>query len=192
MYFSMIDKSDMLAGLFVVMMTPSFVRQMKSAMMSDLVFFKHLLMLAMLELAKFMINSVFDLAMGIIICFLDGPLVVMLILGFFCPSLLFMTLMIFPTSFADNSGKISLMRRTFLTLREMLAFEACMYDFLTLACTEVFLLTIFLGLLTRDEGRGDIPGEDVVLEGMTTNDGGSGVTVVFSGTDDDILVSPVF
>jgi len=34
--------------------------------------------------------------------------------------------------------------------------------------------------------------KNVVLEGMTTNDGGSGVTVVFSGTDDDILVSPVF
>jgi len=63
---------------------------------------------------------------------------------------------------------------------------------LTLACTEVFLLTIFLGLLTRDEDRGDILGEDVVLEGVTTNDGSLGVTVVFLETDDDILVSPVF
>jgi len=52
MYFLMIDKSNMLAGLFVVMMTPSFIRRMKSAMMSDLAFFRHLLMLAMLELAK--------------------------------------------------------------------------------------------------------------------------------------------
>jgi len=74
----------------------------------------------------------------------------------------------------------------------MLAFEACAYNFLILAYTEVFLLTTFLGLLTRDEGRGGTPGEDVVLEGTTTNDDGSGVTVVFSGTDDDILVSPVF
>jgi len=41
-----------------------------------------------------MINSVFNLAIGIIICFLDGPLVVMLILGFFCLSLPFITLMI--------------------------------------------------------------------------------------------------
>ena len=48
-YFSMIDKLDMLAGLFVVMMTPLFVRRIKSAMMSDLAFFRHLLMLAMLE-----------------------------------------------------------------------------------------------------------------------------------------------
>ena len=109
MYFSMIDKLDMLAGLFVVIMTPSFVRQMKSAMMTDLAFFRHLLMLAILELAELMINSVFDLAMGIIICFLDGPLVVMLILGFFCLSLPFVTLIILPTSSADNSGNVSLM-----------------------------------------------------------------------------------
>jgi len=74
----------------------------------------------------------------------------------------------------------------------MLVFEACTYDFLTLACTEVFLLTTFLGLLTRDEDKGDILGEDVVLEGVTTNDGSLGVTVVFLETDDDILVLPVF
>jgi len=98
----------MLAGLFVVMMTSSFVRWMKSAMMSDLVFFRHLLMLVMLELAELIINSVFDLAMGIIICFLDGPLVIMLILGFFCLSLLFVTLIILSISFVDNLGKASL------------------------------------------------------------------------------------
>ena len=78
------------------------------------------------------------------------------------------------------------------TLGEMLAFEACTYDFSILACTEVFLLTTFLGLLTRNEGKGGTLEEDVVLEGTTTNDGGSGVTVVFSGTDNNILVSPVF
>jgi len=182
----------MLAGLFEVMMTPSFVRQMKSAMMSDLAFFRHLLVLAMLELAELMINSVFDLAMGIIICFLNGSLVVMLNLLFFCPSLLFVILIILPTSSTDNSGKVSLMQRTSSTLGEMLAFEACVYDFLTLACTEVFLLTTFLGLLIRDEGRGGIPGEDVILKGVTTDDSSSGVTVVFLGTDDNILVSPVF
>jgi len=138
-----------------------------------------------------MINSVFNLAMGIIICFLDGLLVVMLILGFFFPLLLFVTSMILPTSFVDNLGKASLMQRMSLTLGEMLAFEACIYNFLILACTEVFLLTTFLGLLTKDEGRGGTLGEDVVLEGVTTDDGGLGVTVVFLGTDDNILVSLV-
>ena len=182
----MINKSDMLASLFVMMITPSFVRQIKSAMMPDLAFFRHLLMLAMLELAKLMINSVFNLAMGIIIYFLDGLLVVILILGFFCFSFLFMTLMIFLTSSIDNSGKVS------LTLGEMLVFKACVYDFLILAYTEVFLLTTFLGLLTRDEGREGILGEDIVLEGVTTNDGSLEVTVVFLETNNDILVSPVF
>ena len=191
-YFSIIDKLDILAGLFVVIMTPLFVRQIKSAMISDLAFFRHLLMLAMLELAKLMINSAFDLAMGIIICFLNNPLIVMLILGFFCPSLPFMTLMILSTLSTDNLEKVSLMQRMSLTLGEMLAFETYMYDFLILACTEVFLLTTFLGLLTRDEDREDTPGEDVVLEDMTTDDSGSGVTAVCSETDDDILVSSVF
>ena len=191
-YFLMIDKSDMLAGLFVVMMTPSFVRQMKSAMMTDLVFFRYLLMLVMLELADLLTNLAFDLAMKIIICFLNGPLVVMLILGFFRPSLPFVTLIILPISFTDNLENMSLMQRTSSTLGEMLVFEACTYDFLILACTKVFLLTTFLALLTRDKGRGNTLGEDVVLEGMTTNDGGLEVTVVFFRTDDDILVSPVF
>ena len=83
-YFLIIDKSDMLAGLFVVMMTPSFVRWMKSVMMSYLVFFRYLLMLVILELAELMINLAFDLAMGII------------------------TLMILFTSSVDNSEKVFL------------------------------------------------------------------------------------
>ena len=74
----------------------------------------------------------------------------------------------------------------------MLAFKACTYNFLTLACTEVFLLTTFLGLLTRNEGRKGIPEEDVVLKDVTTDNGSLEVTVVFSETDDNILVSPVF
>ena len=189
MYFLMINKSDMLAGLFVVMMTPSFVRQMKSAMMFDLVFFR---LLVMLELVELIINSVFNLAMGIIICFLNSLLVVILILGFFCPLLLFMTLIILLTSFVDNLRKVSLIQRTSSTLGEMLAFKACTYNFLTLACTEVFLLTIFLGLLTRNEGREGIPGEDVILKDVTTDNSSLEVTVVFLGTDDNILVSPVF
>ena len=189
MYFLMINKSDMLAGLFVVMMTPSFVRQMKFAMMFDLVFFR---LLVILELAKLIINSVFNLAMGIIICFLNSPLVVILILGFFCPLLLFMTLIILLISSVDNLRKVSLIQRTLSTLREMLAFKTYTYNFLILACTEVFLLTTFLGLLTKNKGRGDILGENVVLKDTTTNNSSLEVTVVFLETDDNILVSPVF
>ena len=121
-----------------------------------------------------------------------SPLVVILILGFFCPLLLFMTLIILLISSVDNLRKVSLIQRTLSTLGEMLAFKAYTYNFLTLACTEVFLLTTFLGLLTKNKGRGDILGENVVLKDTTTNNSSLEVTVVFSETDDNILVSPVF
>ena len=79
-----------------------------------------------------------------------------------------------------------------MTLGEILVFEAYTYNFLTLACTEVFFLITSIGLLTGDKDRGGIPGEDIVVEEATTDNGGLEVTVVFSGTDDDILVSPAF
>ena len=44
-YFSIVDKSRLLTGLFVVMMIPLVLKQMKSAIMFELEFFKHLLML---------------------------------------------------------------------------------------------------------------------------------------------------
>ena len=103
-----------------------------------------------------------------------------------------MTLIILLISSVDNLRKVSLIQRTLSTLGEMLAFKAYTYNFLTLACTEVFLLTIFLGLLTRNEGREGIPGEDVILKDVTTDNSSLEVTVVFLGTDDNILVSPVF
>ena len=46
-YFLNVDKLRLFAGLLVVMMIPLFVLQMKSAIMSDLEFFRHLLTLAM-------------------------------------------------------------------------------------------------------------------------------------------------
>ena len=44
-YFSIVDKLRSFAGLLVVMMIPLFMIQMKSATMSDLEFFRHLLTL---------------------------------------------------------------------------------------------------------------------------------------------------
>ena len=103
-----------------------------------------------------------------------------------------MTLIILLISSVDNLRKVSLIQRTLSTLGEMLAFKTYTYNFLILACTEVFLLTTFLGLLTKNKGRGDILGENVVLKDTTTNNSSLEVTVVFSETDDNILVSPVF
>jgi len=39
MYFLIVDKLEVFTGLFIVMTTPSFVMQMKSAIISDFVFF---------------------------------------------------------------------------------------------------------------------------------------------------------
>ena len=44
-YFSIVDKLRLLAGLLVVITIPLMLIQMKSAMMSDLEFFRHLLTL---------------------------------------------------------------------------------------------------------------------------------------------------
>jgi len=49
----------------------------------------------------------------------------MLILGFFCPLPLFLTLIILVTLSADKTGNTSLICRTSLTFGDMLAFEAC-------------------------------------------------------------------
>ena len=46
-YFLIVDKLRSLAGLFVVMMIPLALSQMKSAEVSDLEVFRHLLMLEM-------------------------------------------------------------------------------------------------------------------------------------------------
>ena len=74
----------------------------------------------------------------------------------------------------------------------MLAFKACTYNFLTLVCTKVFLLTTFLSLLTKNKGRGSTLREDVILKDIITDDGSLKVTVAFSETDDNILVLLVF
>ena len=69
------------------------------------------------------INSAFDFAMGTITCFLDGPLVIILILGFFLPLLLF-ALIILSTSSADKDRNASLIHKTSSMFDEMLVFEA--------------------------------------------------------------------
>ena len=124
-YFSIVDKLRSLVGEFVVIMIPLTLTQMKSVRMFDLEFFKHLLMLEMCVCAELMINSALDLVIGIMTSLLDCPLVVILILGFFVPLLLFFAFNIFPTSSADKEGNASLTQMTSLMLNEFLGLEAC-------------------------------------------------------------------
>ena len=72
-----------------------------------------------------MINSAFDLAIGIMTSFLNGPLVVILILSFLLPTPLFFTFNIFPTLSADKEGNASLTHKTSSMLDEIFDFEAC-------------------------------------------------------------------
>ena len=71
-----------------------------------------------------MINLALCLAIGIMTSFLDGPLVIMLILGLLLPSLLFFIFNTFSTLFADKAGNASLTYKISL-MHEMLDFEAC-------------------------------------------------------------------
>ena len=124
-YFSIVDKSRSLMGLFVVMMIPLMLNQMKSMKVSDLEFFRHLLMLEMWMWAELMINLALVLVIGIMTSLLDCPFVVMFILGFFEPPLLFFAFNIFPTSSADKEGNTSFTQITSSMLVEIFALEAC-------------------------------------------------------------------
>ena len=72
-----------------------------------------------------MISSAICLAIGMMTSFLDGPLVIMLILGFLLSPLLFLIFNTFPTSSADRAGNASL-THTMSSMRDRLDFEACM------------------------------------------------------------------
>ena len=123
-YFSIVAKSGILADLFIVMVTSLFITQIKSTIIFNLIFFRYLLMLAIYWVAELMINSVFNFAMEIMTYFHDGPLVIMLILCFFCPSLQFFVLIVFSTSLADKNRKASLIYKTSLTFGKILASDA--------------------------------------------------------------------
>ena len=98
---------------------------MKSAKVSDLEFFRHLLMLETWMWAELTINSALALVIGIMTSFLDYPLVIMFILGFFIPLPLFFAFNIFPTSSADKAGNTSFTQITSSMLDKIFALEAC-------------------------------------------------------------------
>ena len=126
--FLILESSDSLVGWFVVMITPLFDKRMKSAMTSELEFFRCSLMLAIILCADLVINSALGFVMGMMTSFLDGPLVVIFNLGFFLSLLPFLTFKILSTSSADKDRKASFTQKMSLTF-EVLDLEACAYDF---------------------------------------------------------------
>ena len=143
--------------------------------MSDLISFKLLLMLAICWLAELIINSAFNFTIRIITYFLDGPLVVMLILGFFCLSLLFLALIIFLTLLAVKVENTSLICRISSIFGKILAFEAYAYNFLALESFSTFLLME----LTLKSERGittcDICDNGAIFNNRVGTEAGAGV-----------------
>ena len=105
--FLILESSDSLVGWFVVMITPLLDKQMKSAMTSELEFFKCSLMLVIILCTDLVINSVLGFVIRMMTSFLDGPLVVIFNLGFFLSLLPFLTFKILSTSSADKDRKAS-------------------------------------------------------------------------------------
>ena len=129
--FLILESSDSLVGWFVVMITPLLDKQMKSAMTSELEFFKCSLMLVIILCTDLVINSVLGFVIRMMTSFLDGPLVVIFNLGFFLSLLPFLTFKILSTSSADKDRKASFTQKMSLTF-EVLDLEACAYDFFML------------------------------------------------------------
>ena len=125
MYFSIVVKLEGLASLLIMMLTLLFETWRKSAITSDLIFLRQLLMLAIYWCTDWTINSALDFTIRIITYFLDGSLVIMLILGFFFSLLLFIAFIILSTLLADKDGKASLICKTFSMLGEIFDFKTC-------------------------------------------------------------------
>ena len=94
----------------MVITIPLLFTQIKSVTVFNLTFFRHLLILVICMLAKLPITSELFELIEIITCFLDSPLVIVLILGLTGPILLLLTMLLILTAFLVCSfGKISLM-----------------------------------------------------------------------------------
>lgn len=94
MYFFMISRSNEVATLLAIMMIILLLKYMKSTKVSDLIYLSYWLMLAIYTFDCVMILSILFDSIGMIICFLESPLVIILIFGLLFWFELFMTLCI--------------------------------------------------------------------------------------------------
>lgn len=108
MYFSMISRSNEVATLLVIMMIILLLKYMKSTKVSDLIYLSYWLMLAIYTFDCVMILSILFDSIGMIICFLESPLVIMLIFGLLFWFELFMTLCISDILSKESLGNASL------------------------------------------------------------------------------------
>ena len=142
MYFSIMHKSDCTMILLITTMTSVRSKHMKSTKTSDFKFLNDWLMLVMWRELFFINLVILLLFIGMIICFLDGSLVVIWIYGlaFGLPLTILWIWLIF---LASRAGKFSLI----LITSDMLipCLETCMYNFGD--CLEMLTSLIFLKYL---------------------------------------------
>ena len=100
----------------------------------------------------------------IITYFLDGPLVIILILGFFASIFLFAMFMISATLLASRLGKASLMQITSLMFDDELIFVVWVYNFLVLEETFFLILSVNLFLFDFNKSEGIRIEEGIVVE----------------------------
>ena len=108
MYFSMISRSNEVATLLAIMMIILLLKYMKSTKVSDLIYLSYWLMLAIYTFDCVMVLSILFDSIGMIICFLESPLVIMLIFGLLFWFELFMTLCISEILSKESLGNASL------------------------------------------------------------------------------------
>ena len=126
MYCSIIYRSNCRETLLVTTVMPKGSDWMKFTRTSDFAFLSVLLMLATCIKEFFMNFILLSLLIGIIICFLDGPFIVIWIHGFSFEVPL-MILLIWSIFFVPIDGNISLILMTSDVL--IFCFEAWVYDF---------------------------------------------------------------
>jgi len=108
MYFFMISRSNEVATLLVIMMIILLLKYMKSTKVSDLIYLSYWLMLAIYTFDCVMILSILFDSIGMIIFFLESPLVIILIFGLLFWFELFMTLCISEILSKESLGNASL------------------------------------------------------------------------------------
>ena len=108
MYFSMISRSNEVATSLMIIMIILFLKYIKSTKVSDLIYLSYWLILAIYTFDCVMILSILFDSIGMIICFLESPLVIMLIFGLLFWFELFMTLCISEILSKESLGNASL------------------------------------------------------------------------------------
>ena len=166
-YFLMVWRSRGQITLFVIIVISDYSWWIKLIMISDLMFFKALFKLVIWLLLFFIKLVLLSLFIGTMTCFLDGPFIVMIILGLDLPSSL-MIFCIFFIFFAWRFGRTFLILRTSLVL--LSEYNAWAYNlllFLFLFIELVILKNLEISLISLGNLAGISKGNLLMLTDLS-------------------------